>query len=71
MLISADHLPSNRASKRLDDKWRGPLRVVRKVGEVAYELVLPLMWKGHPIFNESCLKPFTTPTFPGQSLTPT
>jgi hypothetical protein len=41
VLILADRLPSNRPSRKLDDKWRGPFKVLSKKGLVAYKLELP------------------------------
>jgi hypothetical protein len=52
VLVTADHLPMAWPSKKLDQKWRGPFRVVKKVGEGAYELDLLGHWKGHRTFNE-------------------
>jgi hypothetical protein len=39
--------------EKLDQKWRGPFSVVKKVGEAAYELALPPSWKGHRTFNKA------------------
>jgi hypothetical protein len=47
VLVQLDYLPSNRPSKKLDDKWRGPFHVIAKKGESVYELTLPPSWKGH------------------------
>jgi hypothetical protein len=70
VLITADHLPSGRPSQKLDQKWRGPFKVIKKVGEVAYKLDLPLHWKGHRTFNEGRLKRFQTPRFQIQEQLP-
>jgi hypothetical protein len=66
MLVQSDYLPSTRISRKLDDKWRGPFHVLAKKGEAAYELELPLSWKGHWVLNGSRLKRFRPPSFPGQ-----
>jgi hypothetical protein len=58
VLVTAHHLPSNRPSAKLDQKWRGPFRVIEKVGEGAYRLDLSPTWKGERVFNESCIKRF-------------
>jgi hypothetical protein len=70
ILISAEHLPSNRPSRKLDQKWRGPFKVIKKIGESAYELELPVHWKGQRVFNESRIKVFEQPTFRNQLQTP-
>jgi hypothetical protein len=44
VLVMADHLPSSRPSKKLDQKWQGPFKVVKKIGEAAYELKLLNSW---------------------------
>jgi hypothetical protein len=66
VLLTAEHLPSARPSKKLDQKWRGPFKIIRKVGEGAYEVDLPTHWKGHCTFNEGRMKRFKPPTFPTQ-----
>jgi hypothetical protein len=66
VLVTVHHLPSNRPTGKLDQKWRGPFSVVKKVGEAAYELALPPSWKGQRVFNEAQIKPFYTPTFSNQ-----
>jgi hypothetical protein len=71
VLIMAHRLPSNRPVEKLDQKWRGPFSMVKKVGEVAYELALPPRWKGQRVFNETQLKPFYPPTFKNQERAPT
>jgi hypothetical protein len=70
VLVTAEHLPSARLSKKLDQKWRGPFKVIRKVGEAAYELNLPQHWKGHRTFNEGRIKRFETPRFQIQEQLP-
>ena len=43
-------------AKKLKPKFYGPYRIVRRVGEVAYELELPKGSKIHNAFHVSCLK---------------
>jgi hypothetical protein len=66
VLVSAENLPSNRPSRKLDQKWRGPFKVLRKVAACAYELELPLHWRGHRVFNETRMKKFKEPKFKNQ-----
>jgi hypothetical protein len=50
----------------LDNKWRGPFKVLGSRGLAAYELELPASWQGHRVFNSSRLKKFHEAVFPGQ-----
>ena len=41
----------------LAPRYVGPYRICQRVGEVAYELVLPEEWTGvHPVFHVSQLR---------------
>ena len=47
------------ATKNLLSKWLGPFEVTKRVGEVAYELVLPAaMGRVHPVFHVSLLRKY-------------
>jgi len=47
------------ATKKLLNKWLGPFEVVKRVGEVAYELSLPAsMGRFHPVFHVSLLRKY-------------
>jgi hypothetical protein len=53
-------LTKDRASNtvKLLPRWMGPFTVLRKFGEVAYELQLPPHMRVHPVFHVSLLKSF-------------
>jgi hypothetical protein len=70
VLVTAEHLPSTRPSRKLDQKWKGPFTVLKKVGKVAYQLTLPQHWKGHQTFNEGRIKRFEVPKFQVQEQLP-
>ena len=50
--------PKGGMSKKLLPKYWGPFKVLRKFGEVAYELELPSRWRIHDTFHVSLLKEY-------------
>jgi hypothetical protein len=69
--LEATHISSDRPTKKLDDKRYGPFTILRKHGESAFKLKLPLTWKSiYPVFNECVLSPYTPPAFPIQQKPP-
>ncbi|SJK99855.1 uncharacterized protein ARMOST_03166 [Armillaria ostoyae] len=62
------HLPHPK--KKLDDKWVGPFKILKKTGASAYKLKLLPHWRIHPRFNEKLLTPYTPPLFPNQEQPP-
>jgi hypothetical protein len=71
VLVMADHLPSSQPSRKLDQKWRGLFKVMKKIGEAVYELKLPESWQGNRVFNEGRLKGFNQSAFKSQDAVPT
>ena len=67
--LSAAHIPSNRHSKKLDHKFLGPYKVVRKMGASAYQLTTQGQSTRHATFNEQLLKPYKREAIPHRSLT--
>ena len=44
--------------KRLMRRYKGPFKVLRRVGKVAYKLEFPTKFKVHPVFHVSMLNRF-------------
>ncbi len=58
--LSGRNIRTIRPSKKLDNKYYGPFRIVDAHGEQAYELELKGTLKGiHPVFHISLLEPYT------------
>jgi hypothetical protein len=42
--------------QKLGPKFYGPYTILKRVGQVAYQLSFPIHLKLHPVFHVSCLK---------------
>src|ERR1700710_1299588 len=61
--LEGTNLKSDRPARKLDDRRFGPFKILRKVGERAYKLDLPRVWKKiHPVFHTVLLRPYHPPT---------
>ena len=57
VLLSTKNITTRRQSKKLDYKYIGPYKVVKRISENNYELNLPPKVRLHPIFHISLLEP--------------
>ena len=64
------NIPSQRPSKKLNHKYLGPYRVVKRVGASAYQLSSQGQSTRHATFNEQYLKPFKKGIYPSQIAEP-
>jgi len=55
--LNPERLPSGTV-KKLADRRTGPFRVVKRIGQNAYELDLPSVWGANPVFNVADLTLF-------------
>ena len=56
VLLSSKNLRFKRGTPKFLPRWVGPFQVARRVGQQAYELVLPARWKIHDVFHVSLLE---------------
>jgi hypothetical protein len=64
--LSAKNITTTAPSKKLAAKQLGPYRILSKVGELDYELDLPVAMKIHPIFHVQLLHPHTESNIEGR-----
>jgi len=68
VMLRADHIKTQRKSKKLDYKMRGKFRIKRCISTHAFELELPPgSGKIHPVFHIGLLEPFHENTIPGRT----
>jgi len=68
--LSLKNVKTKRRSKKMDWKFAGPIKVLKKIGTHSYRLELPPSAEIHDVFHVDLLEPFITPSFPGQQSTP-
>ena len=69
-MLSMENIKTTRPMKKLDVRQSGPFKILSIIGTHAYKLKLPDSAKIHDVFHVSLLRPFTSPTYPGQYLEP-
>jgi hypothetical protein len=55
-----------RPSKKLQHRFAGPFKILKKISSVAYKLELPPSTRMHPVFHVSLLKPYQEDQFSRQ-----
>jgi hypothetical protein len=72
VLLSAKNIKTKRASKKLDQLYRGPCKILQAVGPNTFKLELPPQLQGrmHSVFHISLLEPYIENTIPGRETLP-
>jgi len=68
--LETTHLSTTRPSPKLDWKRVRPLKVLKRLGPLTYQLELPSTYKIHNVFHVSLLTPLREDWIPGQMITP-
>ena len=53
--LEAKNIHSNKPSKKLDQKRSGPFKILKMIGQGAFQLKLLEGWMIHNVFNEDLL----------------
>jgi hypothetical protein len=70
VMLSMENIRTLRPMKKLDLRQSGPFTIIATIGTHAYRLQLPNTMKVHNVFHASLLRPYTTASYPGQSIEP-
>lgn len=65
IVIDTRNWKLDRPSRKLSDKWYGPVKVLAKEGE-SWRVDLPVHWKIHPVFHSHSLRKYISNPLPGQ-----
>jgi len=68
--LEAKNIHSNRPSKKLDQKRYGLFKILKAIGQGAFQLKLPEGWMIHNVFNEDLLTQCQEPYYKGQHMEP-
>lgn len=69
VMVDTRNWRMDRPSRKLSDKWYGPVEVLEKVGE-SWKIKLPEDWKKYPVFHAHSLRKFVSNPLPGQAREP-
>ena len=69
--LEAKNIHSNKPSKKLDQKKYRPFKVLKAIGQGAFQLKLPEGWMIHNMFNEDLLTQCKELQYKGQYVEPT
>ena len=58
VLLSTRYLRLRNRPRKLQRRFVGPFRIIRRISRAAFELQLPEGWSMHPVFHTSLLKPW-------------
>jgi hypothetical protein len=61
--LEGHNIPTDRPSKKLEDRRYGPFKILKKIGPSSFKLQMPRTWRNlYPVFNEIFLTPYIAST---------